>query len=129
MKEFVKVFRALAEPTRQRIVKLLALQGLYVCELEQALGVGQSNVSQHLRVLKEARLVREEKEGWWTRYSLDREYMNRVLKEWDAFLEQPLDDTPGFEDVAERIRTWQTDPTVASCRPDLRRSLKPNAKA
>lgn len=120
MEEFVKVFRALGEPTRQRIVKLLALQGMYVCELEEALQVSQSNVSQHLRVLKEARVVREEKEGCWKRYRLERGYLNNLLAEWAAFLDQPLEQLAGWEDVASRVHVSANEPAVATCRPDLR---------
>lgn len=128
MEEFVKVFRALAEPTRLRIVKLLALQGMYVCELEEVLGIGQSNVSQHLRVLREARLVREEKEGWWTKYNLDRTYLKKVLQDWAAFLDHPVDGLPGWEEVAERLRAWEAKPTVLTCRPDTRRNAKSHTK-
>ncbi|MHB9146593.1 MAG: ArsR/SmtB family transcription factor [Symbiobacteriia bacterium] len=117
MEDFIKAFRALAEPTRQRIVKLLASESMYVCQLEEILQIGQSNISQHLRILKEARLVSEEKQGWWTLYRLDREYLDGLLREWQRFLDLPLKDTPGWRDVAERVESWNSNPPVLSCRP------------
>lgn len=82
--------RALADPARVRILSLLAQgraccatagkevpaqpgdEGVCVCELEAALGLRQSLVSYHLGLLKQAGLVREERRGRWSFYSLDR---------------------------------------------------------
>lgn len=117
MEEFVKVFRALAEPNRQHIVKLLAGGSMYVCQLEEVLQIGQSNVSQHLRVLKEARLVREEKQGWWTLYHLDRTYVDEVFNLFRVFLDQPPAEVPGWNEIANRLAAWEADPPILSCRP------------
>ncbi|HSL96645.1 MAG TPA: metalloregulator ArsR/SmtB family transcription factor, partial [Thermoleophilia bacterium] len=46
--------------------------GICVCEFQSELGLGQSTTSYHLRVLREAGLVREEARGKWTFYELDR---------------------------------------------------------
>jgi ArsR family transcriptional regulator len=55
--------------------------GVCVCEFEQYFGMGQSKVSYHLRKLKDAGLVREEKRGKWSFYSLDREAATQLTKE------------------------------------------------
>ncbi len=55
--------------------------GVCVCEFEQYFGMGQSKVSYHVRKLKEAGLVREEKRGKWSFYSLDREAATQLLGE------------------------------------------------
>jgi ArsR family transcriptional regulator, arsenate/arsenite/antimonite-responsive transcriptional repressor len=55
--------------------------GLCVCEFEEYFGMGQSKVSYHLRKLKYAGLVREEKRGKWSFYSLDRETATQLLNE------------------------------------------------
>ena len=55
--------------------------GVCVCEFEQYFGMGQSKVSYHLRKLKDAGLVREEKRGKWSFYSLDREAATQLLGE------------------------------------------------
>lgn len=69
----VVVLRALAEPLRWRIVRLLAGEQLCVCHLVTELGVAQPLVSHHLRVLREAGLVTGERYRYWTYYRLDRE--------------------------------------------------------
>src|ERR671938_954397 len=61
--------------------------GLYVCEFEEYFGMGQSKVSYHLRKLKDAGLVREEKRGKWSFYSLDREAATQLLNELAGQLE------------------------------------------
>jgi ArsR family transcriptional regulator len=55
--------RALADPLRRRIVELLAGEQLCTCHLVEELGATQSNVSNHLRVLREAGLIASEQAG------------------------------------------------------------------
>jgi ArsR family transcriptional regulator len=55
--------------------------GICVCEFEGYYGMGQSKVSYHLAKLKEAGLVREQRRGKWSFYSLDREAAGRLLVE------------------------------------------------
>jgi DNA-binding transcriptional ArsR family regulator len=73
IEELAEIFRALSDPTRLRLVKLLGdHQGaLCVNALAHQLGVTQSAVSQHLRVLRQARLVQGERQGYHVHYSLD----------------------------------------------------------
>lgn len=62
--------RALADPTRARIVRLLAAESLCTCHLVEETGARQTNVSNHLRVLREAGLVASEPCGRFTYYRL-----------------------------------------------------------
>lgn len=64
-------FHALSEPLRLQILELLRDQELCVCDLCTALNVPQSKLSFHLKVLKEAELIRSRQEGRWIYYSLD----------------------------------------------------------
>ena len=68
MKEFVKVMKALADPNRVKIIKLLQQKVMCVCELQGALGIAQPSVSKHLKILEEAGLVDYRKEGLWMNY-------------------------------------------------------------
>jgi ArsR family transcriptional regulator len=72
IEELAEVFKALSDPTRLRVVKLLGEhQGaLCVNALAHRLGVTQSAVSQHLRVLRQARLVQGVRHGYHVHYSL-----------------------------------------------------------
>ncbi len=64
------LFRTLGEPLRARIVDLLADEDLCVCHLTEELGVTQTLVSHHLRVLREAGVVDTERHRYWTYYKL-----------------------------------------------------------
>lgn len=71
MKDFIKVMKALRDPNRVKIVKMLQHGELCVCEIQAALGVSQPTVSKHLKVLEEAGLLHSRKEGLWVHYSLN----------------------------------------------------------
>jgi ArsR family transcriptional regulator, arsenate/arsenite/antimonite-responsive transcriptional repressor len=75
------LFKALADPNRVRIVRLLATAPgpVCVCDLTEPLGIGQPTVSHHLRKLLAAGLVRREARGTWAYYSLEREALERLV--------------------------------------------------
>jgi ArsR family transcriptional regulator len=64
-------FHALSDPLRLKVLDLLRQQELCVCDLCEQLEVPQSKLSFHLKVLKEAELVRSRQEGRWIYYSLN----------------------------------------------------------
>jgi len=66
----VRLFRAVADETRLRILNLLVRGELCVCEIEQALDIGQSKASRHLAYLRSAGLVSDHREGPWMYYSM-----------------------------------------------------------
>ena len=70
MKNFIKVMKALSDPNRIKILKLLQLKTMCVCELQGALKISQPSVSKALKILEEAGLVDYKKEGLWVNYSL-----------------------------------------------------------
>ena len=70
MKQFIKVMKALSDPNRVKIIKLLQQKLMCVCELQGALGIAQPSVSKHLKILEEAGLVDYRKEGLWVNYYL-----------------------------------------------------------
>ncbi|MBU1044060.1 MAG: metalloregulator ArsR/SmtB family transcription factor [Candidatus Omnitrophica bacterium] len=70
MKELEKIFKALADINRLRILKMLQAQKRCVCELAFVLGIAQPSVSRHLKKLKNAGLIASEKNGFWTDYYL-----------------------------------------------------------
>ena len=71
-------FHALADETRVQIVELLSHKERCVCELEQVLDVAQSKLSFHLKVLKDAGLLADRKEGRWMYYNLQRETLDQI---------------------------------------------------
>jgi ArsR family transcriptional regulator len=71
VKEFILVAKALSDPNRVKILKMLQSRSMCVCELQDALGIAQPTVSKHLKQLEEAGLVASTKEGLWVNYRLD----------------------------------------------------------
>lgn len=70
MKSFVKAAKALGDPARVVLLKVLERKPLCVCEATAVLGLAQSTVSKHLKVLEEAGLVDWEREGAFVNYRL-----------------------------------------------------------
>ena len=65
-----RLFKALGDETRLRIVALLSHGELCVCHLHEALGLSQPNVSRQLSVLRAAGIVADRREGKWVHYRL-----------------------------------------------------------
>jgi len=65
-----RFFKALADETRLKILKLLEIREMCVCEVMVALGLTQPTTSHHLGILENAGLVKNRKEGKWVFYSL-----------------------------------------------------------
>jgi len=70
MKEIIRALKALSDPTRLRIFFLLMERDLCVCELMFVLDMPQSRVSHQLRLLRDADLVDDKREGRWIIYTI-----------------------------------------------------------
>jgi ArsR family transcriptional regulator len=70
MKKTVKTLKALSDPTRLRIVNLLVEKDLCVCELMFILNMEQSRISHQLRILRDAELVEDIRDGKWIVYTI-----------------------------------------------------------
>ena len=73
MKKTADLFKILSVDKRIEIVEHLKNGSMNVNALAESLGITQSAVSQHLRVLRSAGLVTDERKGYWVHYSLDQE--------------------------------------------------------
>lgn len=74
----VAIFKALSEETRLRILRTLARYGeLCECNIVPSFGLSQPTISYHLKVLRDAGLVRSRRQGQWVYYRLD---ANALLK-------------------------------------------------
>ncbi len=62
--------KALSDPNRVKIVKLLQQKKMCVCELQAVLRISQPNVSKHLKILEESGLIESQKDGLWVNYFL-----------------------------------------------------------
>ena len=83
MRPIVKVFKALSDTNRLRILKMLEIRPLCVCEITEVLQLATSTVSKHLSILRDAELIIDEKQGKWVNYSLNananQDYANQLL--------------------------------------------------
>jgi DNA-binding transcriptional ArsR family regulator len=77
--ELAETFRALADSSRAKIVYSLLQQELCVCDLAAVVGMSESAVSQHLRVLRNLRLVKTRRDGKLMYYALDDAHVRRLL--------------------------------------------------
>jgi ArsR family transcriptional regulator, arsenate/arsenite/antimonite-responsive transcriptional repressor len=71
MSDIVMIFKALADETRVRVLKLLASGELCVCEIAAALDLDQPRLSFHLRILKEAGIILDRRQERWIVYRLN----------------------------------------------------------
>jgi len=80
----VGIFHALSDETRLRIIACLKDGEQCVCDLTETFKTGQTRLSFHLRVLKEAGLVRDRPEGRWVYYALNQETLEELheLMDW-----------------------------------------------
>ena len=72
-RRFAQLLKAVAEPTRLRLVSLIAAQEnreACVCDLTEPVGLGQPTVSHHLKILVDAGILHREKRGVWAYYSI-----------------------------------------------------------
>jgi ArsR family transcriptional regulator len=93
MKDVVKVFKALADPTRLRIMLLLRQRELCVCELMFVLKMEQSRVSHHMRVLREAGIAEDVREGRWIIYRIPEEAQGLVGDLFSGALRKRIETT------------------------------------
>ena len=80
VRPLTKLFRALGDETRLRIVALLSHGELCVCHLETALDLNQSNASRQLGILKSAGVVDSRRDGTWVYYRLTEQENDAVAR-------------------------------------------------
>ena len=103
MKELRSLFKALADETRLRIYLLLLQGELCVCELVAILKMEQSRVSHSLRILKEAGLVNDHREGKWIIYSVNPEMSrNGIIQGLKKELKPSSADLTNFADCKKK---------------------------
>ncbi len=76
MRDFELALKAVGDPTRTRILKLLESGGLCVCQVQAVMGLAPSTISKHLTILKIAGLVEDQRDGKWIEYRLASESRN-----------------------------------------------------
>ena len=103
MNSFLKVMKALSDPNRVKIIKMLQQKVMCVCELQGAIGLAQSTVSKHLKILEDTGLVGYSKDGLWVNYYLtdgrESPYAASVL----GNLRHWLNDEPEIVELIQKV--------------------------
>lgn len=108
MRDFIKVMKALSDPGRVKMLKMLESGELCVCEVQQAMGLSQPTVSKHLRQLEDAGLVQSRKQGAWVLYTLCPDgtgYAETMLRELAGWLNRDPEVRELMERLPEACRT------------------------
>jgi len=82
MRDLAKTFQAVSDTNRLRILKMLEIRPLCVCEITEILQLANSTVSKHLSILRDSGFILDEKDGKWVNYKLsdfsDSEYVDKL---------------------------------------------------
>lgn len=101
MRDFIRVMKALSDPNRVKIIKMLQHKTMCVCEIQSALQISQPAVSKHLKLLEDAGLVDFRKDGLWVNYHLAdgrrSPYAANILGNLKHWLEDDLQIAPLLE--------------------------------
>ncbi len=97
MKNVSEMFKALGDPIRLEIVRLLVGKELCVCDILAAFQVSQPTISHHLKVLKYAGIVEDSRDGRWIYYRLNAAAL--------AEMKQVVDELNKDAGKSERVRT------------------------
>jgi len=95
--------KALSDPNRVKIIKLLQQKSMCVCELRAALQIAQPSVSKHLKILEEADLVDYQKDGLWVNYYLTDGKKSPYAASVLGNLKHWLEDDPEIVDLVQKV--------------------------
>jgi arsenate reductase/ArsR family transcriptional regulator len=115
MRDFELAMKAVGDPTRTRILKLLEGGGLCGCQVQAVLGLAPSTVSKHLTILKVAGLVEDHRDGKWIEYALTRDSHNPHVKRILALLSGDLDRDEAVVADRRRLREIKAIPLTELC--------------
>ena len=103
MKDYLKIIKALGDKNRIRIIKMLEKRPLCVCELTAILELAASTTSNHLRILKDAGLIFERKDGKWVNYYLNLSTQEAYIRDLLPLIKKWLNEDPGIAQDVKKI--------------------------
>jgi ArsR family transcriptional regulator len=105
MRELTKIFKALSDSNRLRILKMLEVRPLCVCEMTEVLQLATSTVSKHLYLLREAGLIFDSKQSKWVIYQLNSSSENQYLRQILPLFREWLPDDAMVREDREKVHT------------------------
>jgi len=105
MRKLAEFFKALGDETRLKIIQMLSKKEMCVCEVIDQLDLSQPAVSHHLKILRQAGLVKDTKEGKWVFYTLDESAFINYGEEFNKILAEPIRENIRLGRNPSQIRT------------------------
>jgi len=96
MRKTTDLFKTLSDPSRLRILKMLQVRDLCVCEITAALSLSAPTVSKHLHILRNADLIWDRKDGKWVNYGLNKQAADPLLTNIQRLIKEINEDDPVF---------------------------------
>jgi DNA-binding transcriptional ArsR family regulator len=115
LEQFEQAGRAIADPSRLRILKLLEPAELCVCQVTAVLGLAPATVSKHLSVLRAAGLVAQRKAGRWVYYRWAERSANPYAPAVQALVRGVLDDDETITLDRQRLKAVTEIPVDVLC--------------
>lgn len=114
MKDLSKVFKALSDETRLNILILASKRSICQKGISKFLGISDSAVSQHIKVLKDAGILKGIKEGYFVFYTIDKDTFNQCL----SFINFVKDDCTGdfLDDLYSNFKNIQEIGCKINCK-------------
>jgi ArsR family transcriptional regulator len=116
MRELVKIFKALSDGTRLRMMKLLQQRELCVYEIKQAMDISQTRASRNLGILKNACLISDRRDGLWVHYSINKDRANEYHGSVGSLLERWLENEQVVLEDRKRLAKAKKLSKRNSCR-------------
>jgi ArsR family transcriptional regulator len=105
MKKLAKTFQALSDTNRIRILKMLEVRPLCVCEITEILKLANSTVSKHLSILRDTEFIIDEKDGKWVNYFLNKSKNNDYVSRLLPLISNWIPDDKIIVDDRERVKS------------------------
>ena len=100
----VKVFKALSDPNRIRILKMVLERELCMCEVREILNLSNSTVSKHLSILRDAGLLLDSKDGKWVNFRINNRSDQAFIRSAIALVQGSFGDDEVVRHDLKRVR-------------------------
>ena len=104
MRDFVKLFKALSDETRLRMLNILLERECCVCEVMQALDISQTRASRNLAALYEAGFLKLRRDGFWSLYSINMDDTNELVADLIQAVAKAIEGNKVIEQDRERLK-------------------------
>jgi ArsR family transcriptional regulator len=105
MKKVITLAQAIFDEERLQIIKLLQLREMRIIELADLIDRSQARISQHIAVLRRAKVVKERREDKTIAYALVPKTLHELTTLWNNLLDEPIGNLPEMSGIWKRLNT------------------------